>query len=90
MKFEDFLANQEVAVSKILDHALNKGLPLQVEIRAAAQTVIGHLDPRRSPTFRTGKSGGWRKAFTEEHKRLFKEVAGDLLIRLGYETNLDW
>jgi hypothetical protein len=73
-----------------LGHAVKKGLPLQVGIQAAARTVISRLDPQRSPTFRTGKSGGWRKAFTEEHKHLFKEVAGDLLIRLGYEINSDW
>jgi hypothetical protein len=90
IKYEDFLSDQELAVAQILAYAVKKGLPLQVEIQAAARTVISRLDPKRSPTFRTGKSGGWRKAFTEEHKRLFKEVAGDLLIRLGYETNSDW
>jgi hypothetical protein len=25
-----------------------------------------------------------------EHKNLFKDVAGDLLVRLGYEENNDW
>jgi hypothetical protein len=90
IKYEDFLSDQELVVAQILGHAVKKGLPLQGEIQAAARTVISRLDPKRSPTFRTGKSGGWRKAFTEEHKRLFKEVAGDLLIRLGYETNSDW
>jgi sulfotransferase 6B1 len=90
LKYEDFLANQEKAVSKILSHAMQKGLPLQDEIQVAARTVIARLDPQRSPTFRSGKSGGWRKAFSEDHKRLFKEVAGDLLIELGYETNSDW
>ncbi len=90
LKYEDFLADQENAVSKVLIHAVQRGLPLQGDIQAAAQAVVARLDPHRSPTFRSGKSGGWRKAFTEEHKRLFKEVAGDLLIKLGYETNSDW
>jgi hypothetical protein len=28
--------------------------------------------------------------FSEEHKQLFKDVAGDLLVRLGYEKDNDW
>ena len=48
------------------------------------------IDPKRSPTFRSGKAGGWQEAFTEEHKRLFKEVSGDLLIELGYEKDHGW
>ena len=36
------------------------------------------------------KVGGWKEFFTEEHKRLFKEVAGDLLVKLAYEENNSW
>jgi hypothetical protein len=48
------------------------------------------IQPRRSRTFRAGKAGGWREHFTLEHKRLFLDVAGDLLVRLGYEKNDNW
>jgi hypothetical protein len=41
-------------------------------------------------TFRKGQSGGWRSEFTEEHVRATKEVAGALLMELGYETDSDW
>ena len=41
-------------------------------------------------TFRKGQSGGWRLEFTEEHVRATKEVAGPLLVELGYETGPDW
>jgi len=41
-------------------------------------------------TFRRGQSGGWRLEFTEEHVRATKEVAGPLLVELGYETGSDW
>jgi sulfotransferase 6B1 len=43
-----------------------------------------------SPTFHEGKIGSWKKTFTEEHKRIFKEYAGQLLIDLGYETDYNW
>ena len=32
---------------------------------------------------RKGISGDWRNKFTPEHKARFKEIAGDLLIRVG-------
>jgi sulfotransferase family protein len=41
-------------------------------------------------TFNSGLIGRWRKRFTDEHKALFKEHAGQLLIDLGYETDMDW
>jgi hypothetical protein len=40
--------------------------------------------------FRKGVAGDWRNVFTEEDKRVFKEVAGKTLIELGYETDEDW
>lgn len=44
----------------------------------------------KGPTFRSGKTGGWRKYFKDEHKRAFKELAADLLIVYGYEKDADW
>jgi Sulfotransferase domain len=41
-------------------------------------------------TFRKGQSGGWRLEFEEEHVRAAKEVAGPLLMELGYEASPDW
>jgi len=31
-----------------------------------------------------------KKYFTEAHKKIFKNAAGDLLVRLGYEKDNDW
>lgn len=44
----------------------------------------------KSPTFRKGRIGDWRNHFTDEHKEAFKRVAGQHLIALGYENDLDW
>lgn len=41
-------------------------------------------------TFRKGQIGSWKRHFKPEHKEKFKEIAGQLLIDLGYEANLDW
>lgn len=39
---------------------------------------------------RKGVSGDWREVFTERDKRIFKEEAGELLVDLGYEKDLNW
>lgn len=39
---------------------------------------------------RKGVAGDWKNVFTEHNKRVFKEEAGDLLIRLGYEKDEGW
>lgn len=44
----------------------------------------------KSRTFRKGRSGAWREAFSEDHKRLFKKIAGEQLIELGYERGFGW
>jgi len=41
-------------------------------------------------TFRKGKIGDWKNHFNPEHKQAFKEIAGQLLIDLGYEKDLNW
>ncbi len=90
LKYEDAISTPAEMIHKILHHASNRGLSLYLNEPEAVQTLVDALDPRRSPTFRQGKSGGWRKHFTSEITRLFKDVAGDLLIQLGYEKDLNW
>ena len=37
-----------------------------------------------------GQAGNWQRLFTERDKSLFKEIAGDMLIKWMYEKDLDW
>jgi len=41
-------------------------------------------------TFRKGQIGGWRSEFSEEHARAAREIAGPLLVELGYEADPEW
>ncbi|MCK4666377.1 sulfotransferase domain-containing protein, partial [Candidatus Dependentiae bacterium] len=45
---------------------------------------------KKSMTFHKGQIGTYRDFFKPEHKKLFKEISGDLLIRLGYEKDNNW
>ena len=90
LRFEDFIADRRETLGQVLDHAVRRSFPLVLERLAALDILEASIDPSRSPTFRSGKAGSWKERFTPEHKRLFKEVSGDLLLRLGYEKNNDW
>jgi hypothetical protein len=90
LQFEQFVADRESAIGRILDHAIARGFPVQLDRQRAIEILAQGIDPRRSPTYRRGAVGGWREQFTPEHKQLFKRVTGDLLARLGYEPDDRW
>lgn len=41
-------------------------------------------------TFNQGQIGKWQEVFTEEHKEVFKQKFGHVLIDLGYEQDNSW
>jgi sulfotransferase 6B1 len=43
-----------------------------------------------SSTFRKGQIGSWKKVFTDENIKIFKECSGDLLVKMGYELDNNW
>jgi len=88
--YEDFISHREKTLLRVLNHARSRGLNILVREQEALRALESAIDPQKSPTFRSGKIGKWRESFSEAHRLLFKEVAGDLLIRLGYEQNNDW
>lgn len=90
MRYEDLISKPYEVISHILDHAIQRGFKLHTSPDLAIRSIMESIDPARSPTFRAGKSGEWRTAFTEEHKALFKSLANDLLLILGYEQDDAW
>lgn len=90
LKYEDCLANRDEMLGKIINHAVSAGFPLALPRSEAIYRLGSAILPAKSPTFRQGKAGGWREVFSPENKRIFKDVAGEMLIRLGYEHDLDW
>ena len=87
--FEDLIHDRTAILNQIIDHLLKR-----VSLRAPRQLILNSLEtsinPKKSPTFRSGKTGEWKKHFTDENKKIFKDVAGDLLVKLGYEKDGNW
>jgi len=92
VRFEDLVgksgggdaAVQEATVRKVALHIGANLDPSQL------QHICSSLFFNKSRTFRKGQIGDWNSHFNEEHKRVFKEKAGDILIRMGYEKSNDW
>jgi len=87
--FEDLIHARTETLNHIIDHFLAR-VPLQATRELLLESLEASINPSKSPTFRSGKTGEWEKHFTQEHKKIFKDVAGDLLIRLGYEKDNNW
>jgi hypothetical protein len=92
IRFEDLIGKagggedqkQHETVRCIIDHLeLSFSEP---EINDICQQTFS----TKSRTFRKGHIRDWKNHFTENHKQLFKEVAGDILIQMGYENNYNW
>lgn len=58
--------------------------------RAGAMTIAQRTYGTSGLTFRRGTIGDWQNHFTEEHRQAFKDVAGDILVGLGYEEDMNW
>jgi len=90
LRFEDLIDNRDATLNAMLDEVEKTGYEIPTRREVALSVLVKAIQPKKSHTFRSGQTGGWREHFTEEHKKLFKDVAGDLLVRLGYEQGNDW
>ncbi|HEY5835765.1 hypothetical protein [Streptomyces sp.] len=68
---------QVAAVERVLAHVGAK--------EADAEQIADRIYNTDSWSFHTGRTGGWRKAFSEANTKLFNERYGDILEQYGYE-----
>jgi hypothetical protein len=90
IRFEDLIEHRDATLDAMLDEVESIGYKIPTPREKAISILVKAIQPKKSHTFRSGKVGGWRERFAEEHKQLFKDVTGDLLVRLGYEKDEDW
>jgi hypothetical protein len=90
IRFEDLVNHRDATLTSMLDEVEKTGYRIPIPREKALSILVDAIQPKKSHTFRSGKTGGWKEYFTDDHKKLFKDVAGDLLVRLGYEKDNDW
>ena len=90
ISFENLINLRNFTLNAMLEEVERTGYTIPTPRGKALEILVEAIQPKLSHTFRSGKTGGWKEHFTEVHKRLFKDVAGDLLVKLGYEKDNNW
>jgi len=87
--FESLVNNRDFELLRIVSH-VKKQLPISLSDNETVLQLSNSIFPEKSATYRSGKTGEWKRYFNGRHREIFKKVAGDLLIRLGYESDYSW
>jgi len=90
LRFEDLILNRRAALNIILDYLSSRGFDERISRPHEIARLEEAIMPKKSGTFRKGQPGNWKEHFNEANKAFFKQQAGDLLVRLGYESGYDW
>jgi hypothetical protein len=84
------ILDRERTLGCLLDFLARRGFTPRLSREQSVEALKQAITPHKSGTFRKGQPGNWREHFTPANKALFKDVAGDLLIHLGYEQDYNW
>lgn len=96
LRYEDLLAQPFAEMQKLWTFL---GVHANPALKAEVQNEMGqNLDEvwqaKRNDTLASflpkGKTGNWRNMFTQHDRQVFKEVAGEVLVKWGYEKSGDW
>jgi len=95
VKYEDLLENPEEELKRLLQFLgadASEQTVRQCVSAASFENLSGGRERGQEAAsfFRKGIAGDWKNVFTEQDKRDFKAVAGELLIELGYEEDNNW
>lgn len=90
VRFEDLrnLETRDLTCRRIVSHVLGDSQDMPIDSMVDRMIAGGAWN--RSQTFRNGTGGEWRKLFKTDHIETFKHHAGQLLMELEYETDMDW
>lgn len=96
LRYEDALADDHATFTELFRHYgfSDRAVERSAEIarafgfRQMAGRPLGEV--QEDAHLRSGLPGQWRDEFNENHVALFKELAGDALVTLGYEADDRW
>ncbi|MEM1223730.1 MAG: hypothetical protein AAGH40_13325, partial [Verrucomicrobiota bacterium] len=90
IRFEDLRGpHSNIFINEIVDYHWNK-TGRAYDLEEYQKKSNENVNPRRSYTFCSSEKAKWRASFDDSLKNLFKLYAGELLIELGYEEDLNW
>jgi hypothetical protein len=90
IRYEDLVSESRTGVIQQMTELYAAHCKTRSNIEEWVRAMTAAIAPQKSHTFRSGKKSGWRQEFTPQHRRQFNDVAGKLLIELGYECDHSW
>lgn len=93
IKYEDLIEDEKSIFRKLFEHYGFKKDVVEKCCKIADKYSFKNFsgnNKKQNSHLRSGRSGEWKLYFTEEHKRLFKEMYPGALTKLGYESDNDW
>lgn len=96
LRYEDIIRDEDGEFRRLFVHygfspaAVERSLQIAKQFSFERQTKrkVGQVEAKSH--LRSGRPGEWRDVLSDRQKARCKEVFGDVLIRLGYETGYDW
>jgi hypothetical protein len=95
IRYEDLLQDPMTDLRRVFEF-LRARRGDQIIERCIRATTFERVASRRQGEedsgsfFRKGVAGDWRGVFTERDREIYKDLAGDRLIEMGYEKTDDW
>lgn len=96
LRYEDLLTNPFDEMSKLWKFlGVQVGPQLESAVTAElASNPDEEWQAQRNDSIASflpkGKAGNWRSMFTRRDQQVFKEIAGDMLVKWSYEQDLHW
>jgi len=96
LRYEDLLAHPFDEMQKLWAFlGVSTEASLETEIqKEMGQNLDEEWQARRAGDIASflpkGKAGNWRNMFTTHDRGVFKEVAGEVLVKWNYEQDLNW
>lgn len=90
LKYEEIIGNEGDCFRKLFEHYGFHPKLVDSGVEIAERLSLKHRVKSNTGHVRNGTPRQWRKEFSPLVKNLFKEAHGDLLIRLGYEKDVNW
>ncbi|MEM1217739.1 MAG: sulfotransferase domain-containing protein [Bacteroidota bacterium] len=90
VRYEDLLEEPASELERIFSFLGVKASPRILRAIIEKTTFAQQRTQGNQSFFRKGKSGDWVQYFKPRDKALFKQIAGQTLIDLGYTEDADW
>jgi hypothetical protein len=91
IKYEDLVISPEDTLRRLLIHIGEPWDPTVLAYYEKERNLAGESSAEQvSKPLYTGSAGRWKKDLAVAERKAIKEVAGKLLVELGYASDLEW